>query len=169
MAELANASQCKIPPKACLHPSGIAQGARILTLDGLIPVEYLLPEDRIVTRAGARPLRQIAMSLGKGLAVRLEPGCLGHERPGHALHLTANTPIVLRDWRAQALCGARQVLLAVSRLIDGKRVVVAASDALRFFTLEFDAPQIIYCDGVEIGCHAVERPPGRLPPKPRGF
>ncbi len=34
-------------------------GTIIYTLDGALPVEYLSPGDRIVTRAGARKLRNV--------------------------------------------------------------------------------------------------------------
>ena len=34
--------------------SGLLVGTRVRTLDGILPVEYLEPGDRVVTRAGAR-------------------------------------------------------------------------------------------------------------------
>jgi hypothetical protein len=41
------------------HTGGITQGTRVLTADGDMPVEYLEPGDRIITRAGIRVLRGI--------------------------------------------------------------------------------------------------------------
>ncbi|WP_095589892.1 hypothetical protein [Actibacterium ureilyticum] len=42
------------------HDTGtLAIGTMVMTLDGALPVEYLTPGDRIVTRAGLRILRQI--------------------------------------------------------------------------------------------------------------
>ncbi|MEX5729306.1 putative cupin superfamily protein [Rhodovulum iodosum] len=37
----------------------LAIGTIVLTMDGALPVEFLSPGDRIVTRAGARVLRDI--------------------------------------------------------------------------------------------------------------
>ena len=36
-------------------------GTMVRTLDGLIPVEFLTPGDRIVTRAGARRLTSVSV------------------------------------------------------------------------------------------------------------
>lgn len=39
--------------------AGLPTGTVVLTADGALPVEYLSPGDRIVTRAGMRVLRDI--------------------------------------------------------------------------------------------------------------
>ncbi len=44
--------------------AGLAPGTIIFTLEGALPVEYLSPGDRIITRAGMRVLR--ALSAGEG-------------------------------------------------------------------------------------------------------
>ncbi len=46
--------------EAPLHTPAIATGTIIYTLDGALPVEYLAPGDRIITRAGMRVLRGIS-------------------------------------------------------------------------------------------------------------
>ncbi len=39
--------------------TGLPLGTIIMTMDGALPVEYLEPGDRIITRAGARVLKAI--------------------------------------------------------------------------------------------------------------
>ena len=41
--------------------NGLLAGTQVRTLDGLIPVEFLEPGDRIVTRDGARQLMAISV------------------------------------------------------------------------------------------------------------
>lgn len=53
---------------------GLATGTVVFTLDGALPVEFLEPGDRIVTRAGARVLRRIDVVAGGGFV-------LGFDRP----------------------------------------------------------------------------------------
>ena len=132
---------------------GLAIGAQVATLEGVLPVEYLSPGDRVITRAGARGLRGIStLPLVKNL-VRIAPGALGHDRPTGALALGPGTEVLLRDWRAQALFGKAQALVAVSRLIDGQFVTRVTGEKTRLFALHFDAPEVIYAEGVEVGCH----------------
>ncbi|WP_372840113.1 Hint domain-containing protein [Phaeovulum sp.] len=133
----------------------IAQGAGILTLDGLLPVEYLSPGDRIVTRSGAMRLRAVHTSVAQGPLIRVAPSALGHDRPDQALLLAPDTKVLVRDWRAKAMFGKAQALVAVSRLIDGDYVARVPGGKRRLFSLEFDAPQVVYADGVEVGCAAV--------------
>lgn len=134
---------------------GLGMGALVATLDGMIPVEFLNPGERMVTRAGLRVLRAVAaMPLVKRL-VRVAPGALGHDRPGQALLLGAGTQVLLRDWRAQAIFGQREALVAVERLVDGQFVTRVEGQSARLYTLIFDAPEVIYADGVEIGCGAL--------------
>ncbi|WP_417247718.1 Hint domain-containing protein [Celeribacter sp.] len=41
------------------HSAGIAAGTLIVTADGVLPVEYLEPGDRVVTRSGMRALLDV--------------------------------------------------------------------------------------------------------------
>jgi len=41
------------------HEAGLSAGTIILTAEGALPIEYLEPGDRIITRAGMRVLRAI--------------------------------------------------------------------------------------------------------------
>lgn len=132
--------------------SGLALGAQVATLEGMLPVEYLSPGDRIVTRAGARVLRGLSTLPLVTQLVCIAPGALGHDRPTGALMLGAGTQVLVRDWRAQAMFGTAQALVAVARLVDGHFVTRVADVRTRLFTLHFDAPEVIYAEGVEVGC-----------------
>lgn len=144
--------QAHLPASPGAGLSGFAQGARVATMDGLLPVEYLGLGDRVITRSGARVLRGISAIPFVTQLVRIAPGALGHDRPGEALVLGAATEVLLRDWRAEVMFGRKQALVAVSRLVDGQFVTRLSGVKTRLFALHFDAPEVIYADGVEIGC-----------------
>jgi hypothetical protein len=73
----------------------------------------------------------------------------GHIRPEATLTLGAGHPLLLRDWRAKALYGRGAAMVAAERLIDGTYIRAGAEQArLRLFTLSFDAPHVIYAEGV---------------------
>jgi len=127
----------------------IAQGARIYTLDGALPIEYLEPGDRIITRAGARRLRAVRSGDYVGPLVRVAPGALGHDRPGAPLLLGPQARLLLRDWRVKLIYGKQEALVAACSMIDGQYVTKGNGRA-RMFVLEFDGPEVIYVDGVEV-------------------
>lgn len=132
---------------------GIAQGTRVLTLQGALAVEFLEPGDRVITRAGARVLRRVEVAVVQDAAVvAVAPGALGRDRPDAAIHLPAAQPVVLRDWRAQALFGAPEVAVPVARLADGEFLRLDRVAELRLFRLVFDAAEVVYADGVELAC-----------------
>ncbi|SOC07590.1 Hint domain-containing protein [Rhodobacter maris] len=136
--------------------SGLTAGAEVATLDGLLPVEYLGPGDRIVTRAGARVLRAVTTLPLITDLVRVAPGTLGQGRPGAALILGAGTEVLLRGWRAEALFGKAQECVAVARLVDGQFITRLTGARMRLYGLHFDAPEIIYAEGVELGCQPLQ-------------
>lgn len=140
------------PEGAPLPQAGLAAGTRILTLDGMIPVEFLEPGDRVVTREGVRELRRVGATLRDGVeACRIRASSLGHGRPELDITVTAETPVFLSDWRAKALYGQDHALVAAGRLADGEFIVKAGTRAaMRVFTLAFDTPQIVYAEGVEV-------------------
>ena len=51
---------------------GLPLGTIVLTLDGALPVEFLTPGDRIVTRAGMRVLRGIDRPAPRRFALRFD-------------------------------------------------------------------------------------------------
>ena len=82
--------------------TGFASGTVILSQDGEIPVEFLSPGDRIISRdAGFVTLTHISHTRQQIRAVRFAAGSLGHTRPEQDLILPENQIVLVRDWRAQ--------------------------------------------------------------------
>lgn len=135
--------------------TGIASGTVVLTLDGAIPVDFIEPGDRIITRDGMRVVRAVRVSRYSGPAIRIAAGALGHSRPDQDLILPAETPVLVRDWRAGALFGARQAVVPVERLTDGEFIAPVTALSLRLYELRFDSAEVIYAEGLEIACPAL--------------
>lgn len=132
---------------------GLMQGTPVLTLDGELPVEFLEPGDRILTRAGSRRLTSVEVSIVRNARMmRVGASTLGRERPEEDLLLPAAQPVLVRDWRAMALAGTAQAMIAVSRLADGEYIRGEIVDEARIFTLGFEEEVVIYAGGLELGC-----------------
>jgi hypothetical protein len=130
----------------------IAAGTTVLTLDGALPVEHLYPGDKIITRHGARALSAIdRVTLPAGTPiVAITKHALGG-RPERDLWLPATQPILIRDWRAQALYGQKQICIAVGQLADGEFLRHETLDeAATGFALNFGRPEVFYADGLEL-------------------
>jgi hypothetical protein len=137
--------------------SGVASGTRIRTLDGILPVEYLTPGDRIVTRAGARRLMSLsATSRRVADLVCIRAGTLGHDRPDSDLWLAPRQRLLIRDWRARALYGRDVAAIPASRLIDDEFIFRAARREQRLFTLRFQDDEVIWAEGLELACPALD-------------
>jgi hypothetical protein len=68
--------------------------------------------------------------------------------------LPAGHPILIRDWRAQALFNARQAVVRADRLIDDEFITDAGRQTLTVYDLHFDRPHILYVDGLEVASEA---------------
>jgi hypothetical protein len=132
---------------------GYPAGSIILTLDGEMPVEHLVPGDRIITRdCGMALLREITAQTQTCALVQVKGGSLGHTRPGEDALFPAQQTVLLRDWRAQALFGLPQALATLNALIDGEFIRDAGECDVTLYRLEFDAPHILYVGGLELAC-----------------
>jgi len=135
--------------------SGMLAGTRIRTLEGTLPVEYLEPGDRIVTRSGARRLVGVSVIvLAYADLIRVRASTLGHDRPDQDLLVLPAQPIVIRDWRAQALFGAAVAAIPAARLVDGEFIQRETLPEARLFILQFDDEEVVYAEGLEIACPA---------------
>ncbi len=61
--DLRRASPCK-HGYATQPECGLASGTIIYTTEGALPVEFLIPGDRVITRAGARVLQGVVIKAG---------------------------------------------------------------------------------------------------------
>jgi hypothetical protein len=144
-----------------LRPStdvtGILAGSHVRTLDGVLPVDFLAPGDRVVTRSGARRLASVSVLRRRALdLVCIRAATLGHDRPERDLWLAPDQRVLVRDWRARALYGAEVAAIPASRLADGEFILARTRKAVRLFTLRFDEDEVIWAEGVELACAAAE-------------
>lgn len=140
--------------------SGLIQGAIILTLDGELPVEYLQPGDRVVTRdVGMARIRNIVCRQIRIRPLILKPGTLGQSRPAEDIMMLPGQHVLLRDWRAKAFGAEDETLVTLSQLVDGAFIFQCKERmTLRVFDLQFDAPHILYADGVETASASCSHP-----------
>ncbi len=133
--------------------AGITAGTMVLTLDGGLPVQFLAPGDRVVTRSGARVLKDVTVSvLRDATMVRISASALGHDRPDADLFVAPNQQILVRDWRAKALYGSDAAMVEAQRLADGEYIRKETVAEVRLFTLTFDREEVVFAGGLELAC-----------------
>ncbi|NRB04559.1 MAG: Hint domain-containing protein [Rhodobacteraceae bacterium] len=131
--------------------AGLPAGTLVATASGDVPIEYLNPGDRIVTRsAGLVRVDTVTSQLARTRFVAVNPGALGVRRPNHAALLPASQPVLLRDGRASAVYGQSNVIVAVGELADGDAIIAIGQRTSVLLSLNFADPQIIYADGMEL-------------------
>ncbi|MCU0905265.1 MAG: Hint domain-containing protein [Tabrizicola sp.] len=136
-------------------PQGMLAGTLVRTLDGILPVDFLTPGDRIVTRAGARRLTSVSVVTRKQIhLVRFKASTMGHDRPEQDLYLSPGQPVIIRDWRAQALYSVPVAAIPAARLADGEFICVETHHDVRLYALRFDEDEVIYAEGLELACPA---------------
>ena len=132
---------------------GVIAGTMVLTLDGELPVQFLAPGDRVITRSGARVLTGIEVSVLHGAEmVRISASALGHDRPEADLFVAPSQPILVRDWRAKALYGTDVAMVPAQRLADGDYIRKETVAEVRLFTLRFAREEVVYAGGLELAC-----------------
>lgn len=145
--------------------NALMANSAVLTLDGALSVDQLVPGDRIITRdSGAALLQAVRVSQTSTRFVRIEPGTLGPQRPGAPVVLPTRAQVLLRGDHALALCGRPRAIVPAGRLVDGILVHDAGRLALPLFELIFDAPHILYVDGLELASAAPLKAPSRATP-----
>ncbi len=131
--------------------TGLAEGTRVMTIEGPRPVERLAAGDRLVTRQGVRRLRELKERSGAAPgAITICASALGHGRPEADLTVGPDQTVTLRGWRADALFGAACAELPARRLVDGAHVKFTAAGPLRMFDLVFETGQTVYAEGIEM-------------------
>lgn len=127
------------------------RGTRIALADGRqVPVEDLAPGDSVITRDhGAQPLRwRGAVTLraeGAFAPVVVGPGVMGNP---HALVVSPHHRLFLYRREARALAGAADLLVQARHLVDGQSILRREGGFVEYFSLVFDAHEVIYAEGV---------------------
>jgi len=133
--------------------AGFVVGTVLLTQDGEMPVEFLSPGDRIITRdSGFAQLEAIRCRRTLTHAICFAAGSLGDMRPDQDLVLPAAQMVLIRDWRAQAMFGVDQALVRADGLVDGEFIRDTGPQKMRLYQLQFANPHVIYAGGLELSC-----------------
>jgi hypothetical protein len=138
------------PPEAAPAP-GLPAGTAVATLDGLLPVEWLAPGDRVVARSGLVALVAVAGSAHAGPLVRLPPGALGPGRPARACLLHPDQRLRLTDG-----CRPRAADLLGRAGVAAVRLPAPA----RLIRLGFARPEIVRVAGLDLICDGAPGGPG---------
>jgi len=134
------------------HP-GLVAGSVVWTSDGAIPVEFLTPGDRVVTRnAGLVTVTALNFVQYCGDFIQIAAQSLGKSRPDTDTILPATQTVLLRDQIAQQLTGQDSALVAAGLL--GQIPGVTRQNAIEMTAVQlvFDRPQLVYADGLETLC-----------------
>jgi len=135
---------------------GLVAGTLLMTADGELPVEYLSAGDRVITRnAGMVALHSVNTVRVTEEAVKIAAGSLGDTKPTHNVMLPAAQMVLVRDWRAKALRGAAQAVMPAGCLIDNEFVTSLGQREMTLVRLGFDAPHVVYADGLELSVPAM--------------
>lgn len=130
---------------------GLVAGTQILTGEGAVPVEFLQPKARIISRAhGIVLLKDIVATTEHLHMIQLAPGTLGADEQEHATIMPAAQPVLLRGPRAKAFSEATQTVAPVGCLVNDVDIVDLGQRHVRIFKLVFDRPEVIYADGIEV-------------------
>lgn len=149
-------SGLKPPLRTEICHVGLVSGTLLLTADGEIPVEYLSPGDRIITRnAGLVPLSAVESIRTREEAVKIAAGSLGDKKPTHHVMVPAAQLVLVRDWRAKAMRGASQAVMPAGCLVDGEFVTSLGERDMTLVRLGFHAPFVVYADGLEMSVPAM--------------
>ncbi|MCB1406834.1 MAG: Hint domain-containing protein [Rhodobacteraceae bacterium] len=146
---------CDIAPGpirlADIVAGAFCRGTRIAMADGQQrPVEDLEPGDLVITRDHAvQALRwkgAVRLRAEGGFApVSVLPGVMGN--PG-TLTVSPHHRLFLYRRDARALAGAAELLVQARHLVDDRTILRRAGGFVEYFSLVFDAHEVIYAEGV---------------------
>ena len=143
--------------------TGLLQGAKLLTLDGEIPVEFLSVGDKLITRdSGISRVEHIQRTTREVHAIALAAGSLGHTRPENDAQLAGDQMVLIRDWRARALFNSERALVAARTLVDGEFITDLGQIETTVYQIFCDGPHILYADGLELGTADAARARGSV-------
>ena len=137
------------------HPAvGLPLGGVVLTSDGALPIEYLSPGDRVISRdTGYVRLLDLWPVSACAPAVRVHAGVL--KRAGH------KAPVVLPASYRVRLPGSSE-LIELAHLVDGQRVTDLGIRPMSLLCPIFDAAAVIYVSGLMLHVPAQTKEQTRL-------
>lgn len=134
---------------------GIPVGVPVLTADGALPVEFLTPGDRVVTRNGGLvALDDVQSDTISTRGIKFAAGCFGRASPESPVVLPNDQPVLLRDHHAQARTGQNQMMTLAGLLVDDAEITDIGPRRMTVFRLVFERPRVIYVAGLELGTAA---------------
>lgn len=134
-----------------------AAGTRIATPRGAVPVEALLPGDRVLTRdTGFQPLRWVGRSRQRvgpqTQPVAIAPGALGPGQPAQVLVVSARHRVLLREVGPDG--AARERLVPAGHLLGRPGIVPApglrAGDGIDYVHLQCARHEVIYAEAAPV-------------------
>ena len=132
---------------------GLVAGTLVMTADGIVPVELLLPDDRIITRnTGLVPLRGLMFRQVRGEFVQVRATALGEARPLTDTIMAADQTVLLRGTPALTLRGQEMVLIRAGDLAALEGCSLLRAIEMTVVQLLFDRAQLVYADGLETLC-----------------
>ncbi len=129
---------------------GLLTGSMVLTMKGYRAIETLKTGDRLVTRSGVRVVEAIEAQTAEMRPIRITEGTLGCKRPKQDMMVAPHQEILVRDWRAEVLFGAEQVIVPVARMVDGKFIAPLGEKGMHTaYNIHFASDEVFYADGME--------------------
>ncbi|MGR3484110.1 MAG: Hint domain-containing protein [Paracoccaceae bacterium] len=150
------AATARYAASAC---AAFAAGTRVSRAGGeMVPVESLRAGDALMTRdGGPQKLRWVgrttARAQGAFAPVRIAAGALSNDRD---LLLSPEHRVLVHQ-RSEGLGGRGTVMVRVRHLIDGTRVVQEEGGFVDYVQLLFDAPQVVFAEGIAAETMQVDR------------
>jgi hypothetical protein len=159
--EILNASGCvtgsvrfeNIECVPCFTP-----GTLIATPRGEVPVEDLVPGDRMVTRdnglqdirwIGRRTLDWTALVGNPHLRpILIRQGSLGHDLPEHDMMVSPNHRILVTNERTSLMFNENEVLVAAKHLIDHHDVKAVDSLGTTYLHVMCDRHEVVLANGI---------------------
>ncbi len=132
-----------------LGPPCFTPGTLILTVNGEVPVETLVPGDMVVTvDHGPQPVRWIGRRTVTGVGdmapVRIEAGALGNRRD---LLVSPQHRMLLTGWQAELHCGEPEVLVPAKHLTFLPGICEERRRTVTYIHLLFDRHEIVLAEG----------------------
>ncbi|MGV6847608.1 MAG: Hint domain-containing protein [Marinibacterium sp.] len=133
-------------------PVGLVAGTLVWTSDGALPVEYLVPGDRIVTReSGLVRLDALDQHAALTQMVRLPAHAFRPGQPGQTLELPAAQPLLARRDAAIRNNGVEPCLIEAATCLDWQIAEDLGRQSVNLYVLDLGGAHLVYCSGLEIG------------------